>query len=129
MFIEVATQDGGVHSIAVKAIIRFRPSFGASEPGDSTKIEHGDETFFTPDTLVAVKQKIGAGLRLAELTTPNELPVVVDAEKVSGIGDPVPSQHHENAGAVLRIAGRDQQVRESQDAARQIIEAALGAGL
>jgi len=126
MFIEVSTSDGsGTQRIAVEAIYRLRPSFGAADNPNTTVIDYADRRFFTRDGLAEVLAKIGNAIRLARLTTPVNTPVHLAAAKVSEIREPATGQHEPATRAVVRVAGKDQQVTEEPAAARQIIDQAL----
>jgi hypothetical protein len=126
MFTEIATLNGGTQLIRTDTIIRFRPSFGSFEPPDATVLDYANKRFYSADSPEAIVEKIGAGLAIAALTTPNDLPLYVDAAKVIDIASPIPGHHHPRARSVIRLEPDIRaQVRETPNQAKRIISEAL----
>ncbi len=132
MFTEIATLNGGTQLIRTDTIIRFRPSFGSFEPPDATVLDYAKQRIYSADSPESIVEKIGSGLAIAELTTPNKLPLYVDAAKVIDIALPVPEHHNPKARAVIRL-GSDilgpnvrAQIRETPKQALRKISEALG---
>jgi hypothetical protein len=127
MFTEIATLNGGTQLIRTDTIIRFRPSFGSFEPPDATVLDYANQRLYSADSPGAIVEKIGTGLAIAELTTPNKLPLYVDAAKVIDIALPVPEHHHPKARSVIRLRPNIRaQVRETPKQAQRKISEALG---
>ena len=121
MFIEVSTVNGqGKFSIRTDSIIRFRPSFGTSEPVNCTIIDCADQRFESSDDSLEVVDKIGDALRLARLTTPVGEAVFINADKATSVRDST-GNDPQNAKAVVRVAQHNQAVMESRAEAAQIL--------
>jgi len=126
MFTEIATLNGGTQLVRTSTIIRFHPSFGSFEPADASVIDYDDQRLYSADSLEAIVEKIGGERPLAGLTTPNDLPLYVDASKVIDIAMPIPGNHHPRARSIIRLSpGGRSQLRETTNQARREIERAL----
>jgi hypothetical protein len=125
MFTEIATLNGGTQLIRTDTIIRFRPSFGSFEPPSATTLDYAKQRLYSADSPEAIVEKIGTGLAIAALTTPNDLPLYVDAAKVIDIATPIAGNHHPRARSVIRLEPNIRaQVRETpSQAQRKIAEA------
>ncbi|MDA7945952.1 MAG: hypothetical protein MPJ78_00580 [Hyphomicrobiaceae bacterium] len=124
MFIKITTLNGGNQLIRTSKIVRFRPTFGSFEPPNASVIDY-KKRIYSADTPATIANKIGTDLPLAELTTPNNLVLFIDAGKVDDIADPIPGHHHPKARSVIGLSGVRAQVRETPNQAKRKIEEAL----
>lgn len=127
MFTEISILNGGTQLIRTDTIIRFRPSFGSFEPPNATALDYAKQRLYSADSPEKIVEKIGSALAIAALTTPNKLPLYVDAAKVIDIASPIPEHHHPKARAVIRLEPNIRvQVRETPKQAERKIAEALG---
>lgn len=126
MFVDVQLVGGSNFSIRIDSIIRLRPTHGTTEPMDATMVEIAERTICSSEPAVVIVERIAHSTPMARLTTPVGVRVYISANKVTDIANADSMLHHESAQAVVTVAGQQQQVTETRDHAREVIQAALG---
>lgn len=130
MFIGIKDLVGSKRNISAKAIYRFRPTFGDSEPMDATMIDLVTKRIYSRTDPKKLLSKIEQSNPMALLTTPVGLPVWVSADRVIDVAKPIKNLHHDKAKAVVTIhvhgnESVDQQVTETVQRASKIISQSL----
>lgn len=133
MLISFRRLDGKKVDIDSAVIFRARPAISI-EPGaravihyDPNPLDKRYETLASNDSLKDIANAMATALQIAALHAPNGSPVILDANKVSGISPAISGLHYPGTKAVVTVFGQIQQVAESVADARRIIAAARAA--
>ena len=122
--ISFPTLDGDVQQVELNEVWRIRGASGREEPSGAVIIDYAFERLFVKDTLDTVVGKVRDQRRIERFTLPGGAPVYIAADKVIGVMRAIPGQHHQNTRSIIIAREGQQQVRETRDAIRDLLQSA-----
>jgi hypothetical protein len=120
--ISFGTLDGDVQQVELNEVWRIRGASGREEPSGAVIIDYAFERLFVKDTLENVVGKVRDQRRIERFTLPGGAPVYIAPDKVIGVMRAIPGQHHENTRSIIIAREGQQQVRETRDAIRDLLQ-------
>jgi hypothetical protein len=116
------TLDGDVQQVEISEVWRIRGASGREEPVGAVVMDYAFERLFVKDTLENVVGKVRDQRKIERFTLPGGTPVYIATEKVIGIMRAIPGQHHEKAQSIIMTREGQQQVQESREAVREMLQ-------